>query len=790
MNLFVSVVIDNFKQMKEELGGYLLLSKDQRDWVEMQKFMQRKKLKIKIPIPQNRWRKFCHQIVTSSSFEIFFLVCILINVIIMACRYLEMPPNLDYFLLVANDFILILFNIECILKIMAFGLFLFKDFWDKFDFVVISASDIIVISLMAIEKQEITTIPTILRIMRLFRIVKMIKVSKTFQVIINTYYNILPSLGNIGALIFLILYIYAILGMNLFSTIEIRPYKSGIQPQWIPDFTQFSGSLLTMIQCAMLQKWDHYMFELAEVKEGCSYTQSYEDIQISGIKGCGTPWSYVYFLSFIIIVPLTVMNLFLAVVVEGYLESLKEQEAVINPCQMEELLDKWAEYDPEGTGFMTPENMAFLLYELNPPIGLKDDSVQFEYDIRSKKNKGYLISANKKVILTKHQIFDLMKRYNPKLYNENKVHFKDLFVKISQNVIMKLSGKKEYTFESNQTINHNLEIKSDYVVKTLNKGWYSVYPDLKKQRLESIKNNRRDLKASDLFAIHSIMTLLRKAKAEKKNKPSNNEVDYRIYHEYQQTNLLDKSLANKVLRTQTALTQAPIYKKRASRYSSPYKSRQTMISHSEKSNKSNVENEYQKKTTYAANLNFTANIKSAELRKTSTVDYEPNSHSEFKQDDKKKIKIQERVLHVGLKLINRLPDEKFRLKSVQEIEEDDKLFWFSYDEDFGQYPNKIKEDVQSLGSFKPKTQEVRINSLDEKIKEILSNEEEKSSMTEDLFNESDRKSNQSQNSIKNVKTKIGMNSIKKPIEIQMSNNDGKETFQIKIMPLKLLKTKK
>jgi hypothetical protein len=55
------------------------------------------------------------------------------------------------------------------------------------------------------------------------------------------------------------------------------------------------------------------------------------------------------------------MNLFIAVVVEGYLESLKEIEACISPSQIQQFLNKWAEYDKLGTGFLTPENFTFLI---------------------------------------------------------------------------------------------------------------------------------------------------------------------------------------------------------------------------------------------------------------------------------------------------------------------------------------------------------------------------------------------------------------------------------------------
>lgn len=34
-----------------------------------------------------------------------------------------------------------------------------------------------------------------------------------------------------------------------------------------------------------------------------------------------------------------------------------------------------------GNGLITPLNFAFMLYELLPPIGLKDDNIKYEYDL-------------------------------------------------------------------------------------------------------------------------------------------------------------------------------------------------------------------------------------------------------------------------------------------------------------------------------------------------------------------------------------------------------------------------
>ena len=123
------------------------------------------------------------------------------------------------------------------------------------------------------------------------------------------------------------------------------------------------------------------MFEYAISKENCNSNQSFDDISRDGVKGCGTYWSYPYFISFILLVPLMIINLFMAIVIEGYFISENEHESIINQKHIEELLLKWSEYDPNGTGFINYENMAFLLHDLYPPIGLKDRNLNYDLDL-------------------------------------------------------------------------------------------------------------------------------------------------------------------------------------------------------------------------------------------------------------------------------------------------------------------------------------------------------------------------------------------------------------------------
>lgn len=40
-----------------------------------------------------------------------------------------------------------------------------------------------------------------------------------------------------------------------------------------------------------------------------------------------------------------VLNLFLALVIEGFLDTLRESEAIISPDSLENIIEKWTAYD-------------------------------------------------------------------------------------------------------------------------------------------------------------------------------------------------------------------------------------------------------------------------------------------------------------------------------------------------------------------------------------------------------------------------------------------------------------
>ena len=87
------------------------------------------------------------------------------------------------------------------------------DNWNKFDFI------IVVLSIFAFSGSSYEFNASLLRVFRIARLFRMIKVSKGLSQLFKTLVSSIPSLVNVGTLLLLLLFIYAIAGMTMFSNV-------------------------------------------------------------------------------------------------------------------------------------------------------------------------------------------------------------------------------------------------------------------------------------------------------------------------------------------------------------------------------------------------------------------------------------------------------------------------------------------------------------------------------------------------------------------------------------------
>ena len=219
-----------------------------------------------------------------------FFNTLVISVIIASALYAgvssynEIIPADYVFLLQVFDYsITVFFTIEILIRIFAERSLVnfFKDGWNVFDFLIVS------ISLIPIGGAESVFVARLLRIVRILRIITVVP---AFRHIINSLIKTIPRIGFIALLMFIFIYIWSAIGTLFFD--EINPERWG----------NIGVAMLTLVQVATYDDWAAIMRELIVVY----------------------PVAWIYFVSFIIINAVVLLNMVIGVIVDVMTKESRE----------------------------------------------------------------------------------------------------------------------------------------------------------------------------------------------------------------------------------------------------------------------------------------------------------------------------------------------------------------------------------------------------------------------------------------------------------------------------------
>ena len=105
-----------------------------------------------------------------------------------------------------NDLFVAVFTVEAICKIVALRPHVyFFDPWNRFDFAVVAVS-------LAGAAVSVGTGANAVRVLRVARVFRLIKRAKALRVMFNSFVLSLPALWNISSFIFIVMFVFAVLG--------------------------------------------------------------------------------------------------------------------------------------------------------------------------------------------------------------------------------------------------------------------------------------------------------------------------------------------------------------------------------------------------------------------------------------------------------------------------------------------------------------------------------------------------------------------------------------------------
>ncbi len=202
------------------------------------------------------------------------ITLILVNAVILG---LETSPSVmsawGPWLIAADQAILAIFVVEIALRLAAHRLAFFRDPWSVFDFVVVAIALIPASGPLAV-----------LRALRVLRVLRLVTLVPSMKRVVGGLLSALPGLGSVSAIIGIIFYVAAVIATKLFGTDF---------PQW---FGTLGDSAFTLFQIMTLEGWA--MDIVRPVMEVF-------------------PLAWIFFLLFILSSTFTLLNLFIAVIVNA-----------------------------------------------------------------------------------------------------------------------------------------------------------------------------------------------------------------------------------------------------------------------------------------------------------------------------------------------------------------------------------------------------------------------------------------------------------------------------------------
>ncbi|XP_074783137.1 sodium channel protein type 4 subunit alpha [Athene noctua] len=243
--------------------------------------------------PWLKLKEFVKLVVMDPFVDLGITICIVLNTLFMAMEHYPMTEEFENVLSVGNLVFTGIFTAEMVLKLIALDPYeYFQQGWNIFD------SIIVTLSLVELGLANVQGL-SVLRSFRLLRVFKLAKSWPTLNMLIKIIGNSVGALGNLTLVLAIIVFIFAVVGMQLFGKSYIECVcKISLDctlPRWHMNDFFHSFLIVFRILCG---EWIETMWDCMEV--------------------AGQTMCLIVFMMVMVIGNLVVLNLFLALLLSSF----------------------------------------------------------------------------------------------------------------------------------------------------------------------------------------------------------------------------------------------------------------------------------------------------------------------------------------------------------------------------------------------------------------------------------------------------------------------------------------
>lgn len=336
LELFVSAIVSSYSQLQEESSGQAFQSERQKRLVAQMVFRSPEGPYV----ADYEWQQTLYDWtinpgnIMAQRFEQVVIACIILNMVVMAMYFDNMSSDFSDELDLYNNLFTALFAGETILKMLAvWPSKYFQGGWNRFDFLVVVITSIEFLA-DTLAPGKLDDIPG-LTSLRVFRIAKICRLLAKFKGLTNLFLAVvqaLPTIMNVGAILFLLFFVYAILGVNMFGYVKRGEFLTERA-----NFESFGVALLTVFRMSTGESWNGIMADTRIRPPYC-------ELDLDGVNNCGSSMAPLYFISFQLLGQFLMLNLFVAVMLEFYSRQQEGTEPFLSGEDYDTFEEKWVEF--------------------------------------------------------------------------------------------------------------------------------------------------------------------------------------------------------------------------------------------------------------------------------------------------------------------------------------------------------------------------------------------------------------------------------------------------------------
>ncbi|KAF2120581.1 calcium-channel protein CCH1 [Lophiotrema nucula] len=357
LTLFVSVFMRNYT----EQTGVAFLTTDQRSWLELRKLLRQVSPSKRPSSTKQRetWEEWCYRraVRKTGGWQRFITGLLMLHLLLLCLEWYPGNNTWDR----TRDYIFLFFTIifiaNVVIRIIGLSWQRFrKSSWDVFSVFAVTGTFVTSILYLTNFKER-----TFIRLHKLCLVsIALLLIPRNNQLdqLFKTAAASLAAIANLLATWFVLFLVYAIALTQTFGLTRFGTNETGNV-----NFRNVPKALILLFKTSTGEGWNEIMEDFASVDHPyCTVGERYFD------SDCGSPeWARALFITWNILSMYIFINLFVSLIYESfsYVYQRSSGLSVISREEIRRFKQAWAEFDPNGTGYISREVFPRLLGELS-----------------------------------------------------------------------------------------------------------------------------------------------------------------------------------------------------------------------------------------------------------------------------------------------------------------------------------------------------------------------------------------------------------------------------------------